>query len=441
MNKVLIVSYHYPPDAAVGSLRVEKMTNFFNHHGLEPIVLTVLEKSYERIDPNKRNEFYDVIVHRTPCWRPPLVSLNNFRKKVSRWFCNIGLFGQSSTVRNKEAVEVEAIDDHIGFLRKIDFTLNNLPDEKIYWIFHALLKGFILGKKNDFKCIVSSAPPHSVSIIAYVLSRLIGCNLVLDYRDPWTVDYVPSTFSCRPNWVNRFEHKLEKYILRKASLVVVNTNEYRERLAKESFIDQNKLLAVYNGFDHNLLEVKEREESNKIILSHFGTLYLERNPENFFLALDQLLGAAPWLRGSLEINFYGQSFFDLEQILSGCCCRDIINICPPIPYQDAVSKMASSDILLAFAQNQPYQIPAKLFDYIGTKKTVLLCGTEGAAFNLIRKLGAGICVSLEKVEQIVAVLEELIVAKRFKVYENYDNASFRREVQFARLVDEIQCMK
>src|SRR6266849_4551814 len=53
MRKILIVSYHFPPDAAVGGMRPAKFAKYLPQFGWEPIILTVKQRYHRLSDPSK----------------------------------------------------------------------------------------------------------------------------------------------------------------------------------------------------------------------------------------------------------------------------------------------------------------------------------------------------------------------------------------------------
>src|SRR3989442_15801640 len=53
MRKILIVSYHFPPDASVGGMRPAKFAKFLPQFGWEPIILTVKERYHSLTDQSK----------------------------------------------------------------------------------------------------------------------------------------------------------------------------------------------------------------------------------------------------------------------------------------------------------------------------------------------------------------------------------------------------
>src|SRR5690349_21131617 len=53
MRKILIISYHFPPDAAVGGMRPAKFAKYLPQFGWEPIILTVKQHYHRVTDPSK----------------------------------------------------------------------------------------------------------------------------------------------------------------------------------------------------------------------------------------------------------------------------------------------------------------------------------------------------------------------------------------------------
>src|SRR2546428_545436 len=56
MRRILIIAYHFPPDAAVGALRPLKFAKYLPQFGWEPWVLTVRPEYYESLDRSRLDE-------------------------------------------------------------------------------------------------------------------------------------------------------------------------------------------------------------------------------------------------------------------------------------------------------------------------------------------------------------------------------------------------
>ena len=52
-QRVLIITYHFPPDSAMGAVRPAKFAKYLPDFGWEPVVYTVKDRYYERCDYGK----------------------------------------------------------------------------------------------------------------------------------------------------------------------------------------------------------------------------------------------------------------------------------------------------------------------------------------------------------------------------------------------------
>jgi hypothetical protein len=68
---------------------------------------------------------------------------------------------------------------------------------------------------------------------------------------------------------------------------------------------------------------------------------------------------------------------------------NVVEVLEPVSYNQAMAMIKQSHLALLLAPNQPYQIPAKVYDYMGLGARVLALAKEGATANLIRKTGIG----------------------------------------------------
>src|SRR6185503_3801082 len=50
--RVLIVSHTFPPDSAVGGLRIARLCRYLPECDIHPFVLTVKDRLYESVDPS-----------------------------------------------------------------------------------------------------------------------------------------------------------------------------------------------------------------------------------------------------------------------------------------------------------------------------------------------------------------------------------------------------
>ena len=90
---------------------------------------------------------------------------------------------------------------------------------------------------------------------------------------------------------------------------------------------------------------------------------------------------------------------DLEK--QGVLRRD-----PPVGNQICLQQMARADGLLIIQPDSPMQIPAKLYEYVGAERPLVLIGGEGATARLVRRHHLGL-VCPNDVENVTKLLLQL----------------------------------
>ena len=87
----------------------------------------------------------------------------------------------------------------------------------------------------------------------------------------------------------------------------------------------------------------------------------------------------------------------------------VVRIFSSVPYPEALCKIAAADVLLLFAQSQPEQIPAKLYEYLHANRYILAF-TSGASARVIHETGAGRVVT--SATDVAAAITEIVSLHR-----------------------------
>ena len=71
MNKVLIITYYWPPSGGSGVQRWLKFSKYLPQNGCKPIIYTPVSPSFDVKDKNLINDIHkDVEVWKTSIWEP-----------------------------------------------------------------------------------------------------------------------------------------------------------------------------------------------------------------------------------------------------------------------------------------------------------------------------------------------------------------------------------
>ena len=127
-----------------------------------------------------------------------------------------------------------------------------------------------------------------------------------------------------------------------------------------------------------------------VSIVYTGTLYSgDRDPSASFSAIN-LLGAE---RDRVVVHFYGPPREQVQGFAMAHGVVDRVFVHDPVSYKACLALQTSADILLLLQWNPKQDeghVPAKLFEYLGARRPILLLGYEhGEPAEIIRKRGAG----------------------------------------------------
>ena len=156
MNKVLIVTYYWPPSGGAGVQRWLKFSKYLPEFGWEPIILTVDPEfaAYPVTDFSLTGDLpVSVKVHKTPATNYFSIYRKDKTKIPSAGFAN----NIDNTFKGKI----------LRFVRGNFF----LPDPRRGWNNYAFKKACELIKSEGIKHIITTSPPHSTQLIGLKLKK------------------------------------------------------------------------------------------------------------------------------------------------------------------------------------------------------------------------------------------------------------------------------
>lgn len=382
MKKVLIITYHFPPDAAIGAVRLAKFTKYLSEFGWEPVVYTLHEKHYERRDYTKLEPALKGIkIHRANLIPGPLEIYSRLTSKA---------FGSFKAVSHLE-VQEPAASSEVGPLKRFVSSMLRVPDGQQGWIANIALDGPRILRQHGIRVVMTSGPPMSTHIGGLFLKHLTQVKWLADFRDPWATatwkDSNQDTALART-----LERWMESAVIRSADTVVCTTDSLSEYFRSLlPFNHRSKCFTITNGFDEDdftKLSPAERQVSHKLRITHAGSLYYNRNPEPFFMALHQLIDRREIDEGRIEIDFLGDCEYyngvSVPKLIRKYELEQVVNLLGSMSFQACLKHMTNSDALLLFAQGQPWQVPGKVFEYLRLNKPIFAITEEGETCNMLK---------------------------------------------------------
>jgi hypothetical protein len=315
------------------------------------------------------------------------------------------------------------------------------PDRHSGWIWGGYRTAQGIVREKGTSVVFASGPPHSTLVIGYLLKKQFGLPLVLELRDPWVGNPYHDS---RSSPFSRLERGLQGKVLRAADHIRASTNRLKEHILSLEPTCRGKISVGGAGFPEYVRSMRNPRLSHSVgpfTVTHAGTLYEKRKPNNFLCAARNLILDGTIPSATMRIQFLGKAdirdpvFWKLleDPHLASIVRTDMLS------HSACIQAMVDSDLLVAFQQGTTLQIPAKVYEYLSLGRPMLTVSDIGSAtWELIRREGFGACVA-DNVEEITQALREMYslrtshMEQRF--YPNAEKYSFRTLSR--RLSDEM----
>ena len=400
MKKMLLVTYIFPPLAAVGVYRILKFCKYLREFGIEPIVLTPRNPNTRTFDENLVRQIPDGI----RVIRPYTLEPFRIRETPAGESRNDALSSSKNpTDNNRPPSFGSKLKRSVGQFLAI-------PDQQYLWSWAGLLRGIQVVRKNNIDIVLSSSPPPSTHVLASRIARLTNRPHVADFRDLWTQNTSYSERNFPTNLLRR-DRRFEENVLRRAAGISVNTASFKEQLLeKNGFLSQEKIEMVTNGVDPCDFENLniERGSNRKFTMLYTGSIYSKhRNPEFFLVAVRKWLDSRPDVVPRISIEFMGNWDAEFIPLVEKHNLSKVVHWHGWKPQVEAMASTMNADLLLllqGFDSALSAAVPRKLYEYMITNRPILAFAPPGEIPNLIERYQCGVSLSEPNPEPIVDFL-------------------------------------
>jgi glycosyltransferase involved in cell wall biosynthesis len=202
---------------------------------------------------------------------------------------------------------------------------------------------------------------------------------------------------------------LERKSLSLADHIIAVSEAAGRLFAAKAGTRAGRVLVVRNGIDIPASPAGPFAPGPTTRITYLGNLYHRRDPRPLMRALAALRRSGEVGNRPVELAFYGQCRWyhdvSLEQEALSLGIADWVSFHEPIPRAETAAVMASSDLLLLFAQEQPLQIPQKLYEYFAAQRPILaFADRDGETASMLEAAGGHFVIHDEDPDQVRAVL-------------------------------------
>ncbi len=378
MQKVLILTYYWPPSGGAGVQRWLKFVKYLREYNYEPIVYTALNGEMPVIDNSLQKDIpADITILKTPIWEPYSI----YKKFIGR--------------KKDDKINASFLNEtkKTGFTQQISVWIRGnffIPDARKYWIKPSIkyLNDYI--QKNNIQKIISSGPPHTMHLIALGLKKQnASLKWIADFRDPWTnIDFYEKLMLTK--WADKKHHKQELSVIINADCVLsigqTMCDEFETIFKNSGGKNLDKFKVITNGYDDEDLKNSHTERSGsavtkdtKFSIAHVGTLVKDRNPDVLWKVLSKLVKQNTDFEKQLQIKLVGKiDIFVKEQLEKFGLTKYVYKI-DYLPHNEVIVEQQKSKVLLLLVNNTKNAkgiLTGKFFEYMIANVPVLAIGPE-----------------------------------------------------------------
>ena len=376
MNKVLIVTYYWPPAGGAGVQRWLKFSKYLPQSGWESLILTVDPSyaTYPAFDPTLEKDLP--------------AELKVYRTKSTDWF----------RLYRKDKSKIPSG----GFANNIDRSVKGLfsrfirgnffiPDPRRGWNRHAINKAVSIIIEEKINTVITTSPPHSSQLIGLKLKKIFpGIQWIADLRDAWTDIYYYELFY--PTFISKMiDRHFEKSVLKNADKIITVGHNLAENFKLKTPGIEGKMHFLPNGYDEEDFIGIKHELPSRFTINYTGTMSEAYPLDSLLYALGTIMNSGK----DFLLQFVGFVPESIKDKILKNLGTDKTEFITYTDHLKAIGYMCRSSLLLLIIpenRNNRAITPGKVFEYIAAQKPVLYIGpADGdAAYHLSQTRPGGL---------------------------------------------------
>jgi glycosyltransferase involved in cell wall biosynthesis len=361
--RVLLVAFYFPPTTGGGVQRALSFARHLPTHGVDVEVMAPTDARWVAADAATLADVPDGLrVHR--------VAFRGPDKRVL----------PADRIRQARGARRVAVRVALAPQRLL------VPDTEVVWLCDALPVLRRQVATGRFAAVLTTAPPHSVSLLGAAVRRA-SLPWIADWRDPWLSHPDLRRDARLVRAKLRVAGAVAGRVARRMDAATVTTQAAAEvrRLAPGC-----PVVVVDNGIEPEAFAgAPPAVPSDRFELVFCGYFFGDRRPAPLLSALAALFAARPELRGVVSLRFVGGFPSADRDLVSTLGLADAVRVDRSVPHADAIRLQRAAGANILFMQADAGRgdafVPQKTYEQIAAGRPVLaLVAPHGAAATLLR---------------------------------------------------------
>ena len=372
----LLISYHFPPDPVVGSLRWQEMSRRFAERGWNVDVITRDFSDLAGLDRARLQRLPIGTRVFSVADREPL--LNRIQRRAWPHVRRLIRRGRANAASEPSGSGMSQRSSTPRILREYLTWLEVAHDRN--WARAAGRSALALARLRPYGVIISSGPPHLAHLAGAHVVQREPMPFVADMRDPWSLVERLSHVPVSSVWLSA-ARKYEARVIRAASLITMNTEAACAAMRARYPGAAEKIHVIRNGADDELIPSAPRDGAFRIRFA--GSIYLDRDPRLLFRAASRVIRDLELSPAQFKIEFVGDvdRYADTPtlQIAAQEGIAQYVTLGGQLPRREVLGFLAGATMLISLPQDSDFAIPAKIYEYVKMPAWLLILARSGSA--------------------------------------------------------------
>jgi len=290
------------------------------------------------------------------------------------------------------------------------------------------LNSFFDKSTKRYDTVILTGNPFMHFFIAKYLKNVMGCRVILDFRDPFAKNERNALNGIVLNLKRKILTLFEYYFCEFADIIITMNSYCSELLCSRR---KDIVEIIDNGYDEkNLAKAKEYsyfDENSALSLVYLGSFARDRNVTNVLVANEKL-------SSKFNVLHIGKPDADLLQD-SRIICTGLVS------YSEAIGYAKAADVGLIIASGKKFESTTKIFDYIGMNLPILIVTNGQPNIGNVQEVVKDYPL-VWWVENKPEAIEKVLIEISHRLNQNktiaFDPTPFSRENGLKNLVSIIQ---
>lgn len=404
-----MIAYFFPPEGCAGVYRPLRFLRELTQKGWSATVICGDPYRHERYDP-------DLLTRVPREARIIRVRGRDPWQAIQAWRGD-AVEAKLSTASSDIAQQIVAAH-HSPFRSRLRASVRTIedwcyrPDMAMPWIQPAVKELVQVCRNTRPDVIWATIGPVSSGVVATRASRRTGVPYVLDFRDPWGLNYYESDVR-RPEWAKSMDNRMMRRMLWNAQSVIFLFRSVAECYVRffDGALDDRKVHIIPNGFDGDI-EAFVHAPSDTCRILYTGTLSTYRY-DTLLHALHMLRTEQPQLAKQLEVLFVGEGMEDLQTQAADLGLSEMVKTAAPTSSAEITRLQREAHALLVLGrspQRAGHELVAgaKLFVYLKAGRPIVGVVPQDETRKVLQRVGVTTVAEADSVPDITAVLRDVL---------------------------------